>query len=296
MEEGKGVLKSLGPSELVYETSPFQEGGTLLVTSERLIVFTATEAKYVALEEVSPRFFEGLPNSKTTQAIVEKLVSERRKVTKAFAVSGAGISGIMRKQRLKQKNEESLAEETRKDLDKLKEHAAQVVDMLRRYGDRDEGMRNLGIASAPAKEKKALARAVALFVVGLSEDKVLSVPDVYCKFNRARGVDLVSPDDFVEALEESDVLEEFGLEFKVFSSSGKSRAVKVIRRIDHDTSRRLLDEQAPLTAVQAAALLRVPASLAKQHLLDAEEQLLLCRDDHGGDDTSFYPNYFLKNR
>jgi ESCRT-II complex subunit VPS36 len=56
-------------------------------------------------------------------------------------------------------------------------------------------------ASAGARYHQELARQLADFLVGplAKAGGVMMLPDVYCLFNRARGTELVSPDDMLQA-------------------------------------------------------------------------------------------------
>jgi ESCRT-II complex subunit VPS36 len=58
-------------------------------------------------------------------------------------------------------------------------------------------------ASAGARYHQELSRQLADFLVGplARAGGVLMLPDVYCLFNRARGSELVSPDDLLQACE-----------------------------------------------------------------------------------------------
>ena len=303
-----------------------------MVTSERLLWSSDSEAlslEYNVIETLSTKkkIFKDVVldfkesqlklNAKTAEVILNAIEEFRRrkKTVNYFSSSSAGIAGIMRKQKIRQKTEGKLAEDTQKDLKKLKESAFQVVDMIKRYTAKtkseegDDGLRDLninGVWTAKSKDKELLARGIAAFTVEkyfkriIAENDplklasaMISVPDVFCAYNRSRGVDLLSPDDFVEALE---LLQGESVELRTFPSG-----VKVLRP-RHNNSDAFFDyiqtlaidtyaQQKNLTALVAAHHLKIPATLAKQHLFDAEQRQLLCRDeaDFG---LSFYPNLF----
>ena len=175
------------------------------------------------------------------------------------------------------------------------EHAAHVVDMLERYSSDEATKRysdaktNLGIWTSKTKGRSDLARAIAAFTVDRHVG-IVSVPDLYCEFNRARGVDLVSPDDFVDALDE---LPPF-LELKIFSSGNKILRPKTLQAQCTKIFLDALTSQGSLTPLHAADLLHVSAALAKDLLIDAEASGLLCRDvtPLGGGLLTFFPNRF----
>ncbi|KAJ8609173.1 hypothetical protein CTAYLR_008416 [Chrysophaeum taylorii] len=259
------------------------------------------------------------------EATREFLFSERRRRKKSeeegFEVSGAGIGGILRRERRKRDAAGQLAAEVQNDLTALIKRAASVVELLERYGrdrDADAGLRGLGLMGglwghdddAEGLARRVVAFAVEAYFPWLSEDDapispekaaaaMVSLPDVYSKFNRARGAaKLVSPDDLVTALEVFCVREsprclaDLPLELRTFSSG-----VKVLRPKTRAhaalvaTLQALADTPGGLSDLEAARHLDIPAALARQHLLDAEAQAALCRDDAPAG-LRFFPNHF----
>ncbi|KAI4323678.1 hypothetical protein L6164_023266 [Bauhinia variegata] len=119
--------------------------------------------------------------------------------------------------------------------------------------------------------------------------------DVYCLFNRARGTELISPDDLLQACS---LWEKFDVPVVL----GKfDSGVMVIQKKSHS------DEQvfakikiiatkpetllAGISASDAAMTLGVAPAMAKEHLLSAESKGLLCRDV-SPDGFRFYINLF----
>uniref|UniRef100_A0A7S2CAC2 Vacuolar protein-sorting-associated protein 36 n=1 Tax=Florenciella parvula TaxID=236787 RepID=A0A7S2CAC2_9STRA len=119
----------------------------------------------------------------------------------------------------------------------------------------------------------------------------MTLPDVYCIFNRARGMELISPDDLVEV---ATILRPLGLAMSIreFDSG-----VTVIQADSHDDRimgqhiRALASQLGSVTSVDVSAQLRIPLTLAREHALIAEEGALLCRDECL-DAIRFYPNMF----
>ncbi|GFR45576.1 hypothetical protein Agub_g6970, partial [Astrephomene gubernaculifera] len=152
---------------------------------------------------------------------------------------------------------------------------------------------------------------------------LISLPDVYCLFNRARGTELVSPDDLLQAA-------------KLFARAGVTAlrlrtlrsGVLVIQGPQHSEEQvcakiaQLTTPSQPpaspagpnspssspqpqrpsplplgpgLTAGDLAlALGGVTVTIAAEHLLTAEARGVVCRDD-GPEGLRFYRNFFLQD-
>lgn len=124
---------------------------------------------------------------------------------------------------------------------------------------------------------------------------ILSLTDVFCLFNRARGSNLISPEDLKQAC---DLLSELnlGISQRIFPSG------IVVLQVDDqfnqavnssgDPKEHPLVALCPTTALEASHILKLSPLLALEQLEDAERQGLLCRDTTL-ETTRFYPNYFV---
>ena len=120
----------------------------------------------------------------------------------------------------------------------------------------------------------------------------LTLSDVYCCFNRARGMNLVSPDDILQACRQMENLPELQLKLVQYKSgllvlqnqtSGTdgllNKAVQYIEQADC------------LSPLQLSARLYISVHLARQVLEEAEASGRLCRDQ-SIEGLKFYPNKF----
>ncbi|EWM22448.1 vacuolar protein-sorting-associated protein 36 [Nannochloropsis gaditana] len=172
---------------------------------------------------------------------------------------------------------------------------------------------NMGISnpvtriSAGSLYHQELARQLARFLTGgstsagalgrrslLSErGGMMTLHDVFCLFNRARGTALISPEDLLDACEALEPLQ-LGMRLRRFPSG-----VSVVEAMDFSEERvgarlRALAEaeaDGSLTALDVATHLRVSIALAQEFLGTAEAQGLLCRDQ-SVQGTLFWPNRF----
>jgi ESCRT-II complex subunit VPS36 len=161
---------------------------------------------------------------------------------------------------------------------------SQLSDMLQ-----DMGMASALPSSASIDYYETLARQLADFLSPklVKTGGIMTLTDVYCLYNRARGSNLISPDDLIKAVECFNHLQ-LGLRVKEFPSQ-----VKVIMSSlwDEDEIARKLLAKTPLTALQASRELKMSAMLATEALLAAERKGYLCRDVTL-ETTRFFPNRF----
>lgn len=127
----------------------------------------------------------------------------------------------------------------------------------------------------------------------------MTLLDVFCLFNRARGLDLVTPDDLLQAVK---LLELVGAPFEV---QHLEDGALVLRSTAHSTQQvcQRMSELAAgdgsgglgsaLTVHGVAISLRLPIAVAQKQLLTAEAFGALCRDEGGVSGLRFYRNFFL---
>ncbi|XP_017106092.2 vacuolar protein-sorting-associated protein 36 [Drosophila bipectinata] len=121
---------------------------------------------------------------------------------------------------------------------------------------------------------------------------MMSLADVYCRVNRARGLELLSPEDLLHACE----LLSGPIRLRSFPSGAR-----VLQLESHDDDVVALDtlekvETAESMAVEELAkLLGISLLLAKERLLVAERLGKLCRDE-SVEGLRFYPNLLLNKQ
>ncbi|MNE77402.1 EAP30/Vps36 family protein [compost metagenome] len=112
---------------------------------------------------------------------------------------------------------------------------------------------------------------------------IMALSDAFCLYNRARGTDLVSPDDMFKACSLFEqlrlplVLNKFESGVIVIQSADSTNdkiAEKIVRLIEKE-----YEEQQCVSAVDVAHALKMSVILAQQQLLNAEEMGVLCRDE-----------------
>ncbi|BFZ14826.1 hypothetical protein BsWGS_17864 [Bradybaena similaris] len=121
---------------------------------------------------------------------------------------------------------------------------------------------------------------------------MMTLTDVYCRINRARGMELLSPEDLLHACEAMETLR-LPIRLRTFDSG-----VSVLQARSHSEDEiatktaHMVQEQGPLTSEQLAQILNLSVILAKERLLLAENKGSVCRDETI-EGLRFYPNLFL---
>ncbi|KAI8473427.1 MAG: EAP30/Vps36 family-domain-containing protein [Monoraphidium minutum] len=160
-------------------------------------------------------------------------------------------------------------------------------------------------ASAGGQYLQQLARQLADFLEGPlgKAGGLMMLPDVYCLFNRARGTELVSPDDLLAAAEQ---LEPLGLPLRLRRFSSGVIVVQGAQHSDAALCARIAallpppggsgssgsgGLGGPLSASAVGVALGLPVALAREALVVAEAAGALCRDD-GPEGLRFFRNFF----
>ncbi|XP_021773399.1 vacuolar protein sorting-associated protein 36-like isoform X2 [Chenopodium quinoa] len=244
----------------------------------------------------------------------------------AIRVPVVGVAGILRKEQEMWESTDKTLQDAFQDLNALMSKAREMVKLAERMRQKllagstsqssnasDEEMSSkedvqelllsVGIISPVTKESagalyhQQLSRQLADFArVPLERaGGMINLIDVYCLFNRARGTELISPDDLLQACtlwEKLDVpimLRKFDSGVMVIQSKSQSDE-EVFGRI-----RTLVLKTEALrvgiSASDAAMTLEIAPAMAKEHLLAAESKGLLCRDT-SPDGFRFFVNLF----
>jgi ESCRT-II complex subunit VPS36 len=247
---------------------------------------------------------------------------ERKKTSQAAAVSKrkVGVDAIMAKSALRHKEAARIAEEALSgDAEQLLQEAAELVTVIQKYvatlqksngDDQDDDAKQLasmlsdmGITSALTKHDMRgankdeyhtlIARQLADFLVPKLEKTggTLTLTDVFCLFNRARGTNLISPEDLVQALK---LTRELNLQVQWREFPSGITVVQLDSWDDEQMATKLVDLcniHKCVTSLDTSRALHTSPLLAQEHLLSAERAGYLCRDTTL-ETTRFYPNRF----
>ncbi|CAL7936419.1 unnamed protein product [Xylocopa violacea] len=230
-----------------------------------------------------------------------------------------GIIGIERSLKEQQKATDESISMAFQDLKKLMEMAKDMVSISKtisakireRQGDitEDETIRfksylmSLGIDDPVTRDAyknsneyfKQLAKQLAdILEEPITEvGGMMTLTDVYCRVNRARGLELLSPEDLLNASRQLAPML-LPIVLRVFDSG-----VMVLQARSHDDNAivdliaDLIKERGSITAEELAQTEGISVLLARERLLVTEKKGRACRDDTI-EALRFYPNLFLE--
>ncbi|KAK3100607.1 hypothetical protein FSP39_022507 [Pinctada imbricata] len=230
----------------------------------------------------------------------------------------AGIMGIERTIQQRNKTTDKNITQAFQDLSKLMEKAKDMVSISKsiatkikeKQGDitEDETVKfkayllSMGIPDPVTRETHGtgdkyyteLARQLSNVLEGPLKEcgGIMTLTDVYCRVNRARGMELLSPEDLLNACEMFEILR-LPVRLKTFDSG-----VKVLQLQTHDeeqvihTTTDMVEKSGSVTAEELSREAGVSVILAKERLLLTEKVGGVCRDE-SVEGLRFYPNLFL---
>ncbi|KAK6486654.1 vacuolar protein-sorting-associated protein 36 [Huso huso] len=258
-------------------------------------------------EEMTQRRWEHVPVSQPINTSTTSQAGRTRAV---------GIVGIERKLEEKRKemdkniselfNTEPFISQAKEMVELSRSIASKIKD---KQGDitEDETIRfksyllSMGIANPVTRETHGsgthyhmqLAKQLGEILLAPLEEQggMMALTEVYCLVNRARGMELLSPEDLVNACKMFEALK-LPLRLRIFDSG-----VMVIQLQSHSEEEMIasaldnVSEKGSLTSEEFAKLLGLSVLLSKERLLLAEKMGHLCRDD-SVEGLRFYPNLF----
>ncbi|KAG2396810.1 Vacuolar protein [Vigna angularis] len=239
-----------------------------------------------------------------------------------------GVSGILRKEQEMWESTDRSLQEAFQDLNALMSKAKEMVMLAEKMrlkllsgsnsqanatNDEEMGSKeemqdwllSVGIISPVTKESagalyhQQLSRQLADFVKTPLEKAggIINLIDIYCLFNRARGTELISPDDLLQACS---LWEKFDVQVVLRKFDSGVMVIQTKSHSDEEVFNKVKmlvmkpdALRSGISASDAARTLGVAPAMAKEHLLSAESKGLLCRDI-SPDGFRFYINLFLE--
>uniref|UniRef100_A0A1A8GEX3 Vacuolar protein-sorting-associated protein 36 n=1 Tax=Nothobranchius korthausae TaxID=1143690 RepID=A0A1A8GEX3_9TELE len=312
-EQAAGIGKSAKIVVHLHPSSPSKEPGPFQNSKYSYIKLSFKEHGQIEFyrrltEEMTQKRWETTPVSQPLSSGTG---------TQAGKTRAVGIVGIERKIEEKRKETDKNISEAFEDLSKLMVKAKEMVELSRsiaskikdKQGDitEDETIRfksyllSMGIANPVTRETHGsgtryhmqLAKQLGDMLQAPLEERggMMVLTEVYCLVNRARGMELLSPEDLLNACKMLESMR-LPLRLRVFDSG-----VMVVQLQSHSEEEMIasaLDsvlEKGSLTAEEFAKLLGLSVLLSKERLLLAEKVGHLCRDD-SVEGLRFYPNRF----
>ncbi len=231
----------------------------------------------------------------------------------------SGIGGIEKHMAAKARNTDVQISQAFQDLDALMEMAKPMVKLAsnlskkirEKQGDVSDDetvqfksyLMSLGI-SDPVTRESSGSKQTYFIQLAKEIDRVLKKPikesggmmtltDAYVRVNRARGLELISPEDLLDACQN---LESSGsaLRLHTFEATGVKvlQSSSVMAKDVMEKTEASVVEAESLTPEELSKIAGIAVVLARERLLAAESIGKLCRDDTV-EGLRFYPNLFL---
>ncbi|XP_018411964.1 PREDICTED: vacuolar protein-sorting-associated protein 36 isoform X2 [Nanorana parkeri] len=313
-EQAGGIGKSAKIVVHLHPPSPNKEPGPYQTSRYSYIKLSFREHGQI---EFNRRLSEELTHRRWERTSPSPSI-QMNKGPQAGRIKAVGIVGIERKLEEKRKETDKNISEAFVDLSKLMEKAKEMVELSKsiankikdKQGDitEDETIRfksyllSMGIVNPVTRETHGsgthyhmqLAKQLATMLLNPLEERggIMSLTEVYCLVNRARGMELLSPEDLVNACRMFESLK-LPVRLRIFDSG-----VMVIEHQSHNEEEMVaaaletVSEKGSLTSEEFAKIVGMSVLLAKERLLLAENMGHLCRDD-SVEGLRFYPNLFL---
>lgn len=231
-----------------------------------------------------------------------------------------GVAGLLRKVDVNQKDSDVNLSIAFSDLDSLMNKASEMVKLAESVSNKlaskietvddqlERDFRSLvmemGVSSAVTKEMTGslfhieLARQLGDFCHRLLERRqtpMVSLADVYCVYNRARGTNLVSPDEIYQA---ASLLSEMSMPVKMQRLPSGLVVIQSRSQSDEAILKSICqlvpDETISIDALDVSRAENLPLSIALMYLEKAEHTGFLCRDESPSG-THYYINKFLES-
>eukprot|EP00274_Cyanoptyche_gloeocystis_P001623 CAMPEP_0196663288 /NCGR_PEP_ID=MMETSP1086-20130531/52215_1 /TAXON_ID=77921 /ORGANISM="Cyanoptyche gloeocystis , Strain SAG4.97" /LENGTH=390 /DNA_ID=CAMNT_0041999037 /DNA_START=30 /DNA_END=1202 /DNA_ORIENTATION=+ len=258
-------------------------------------------------------FLKQLRNVLQSKSWESRMSKSLLTTTGAFSTTSAGVGGIIRKAEQTERETEQAVSQSFTDLKALMQKAKDMVVLADRFRQTAEStatsseksefgglLLDIGVASVVTRQSagaasyhQELARQLADVLHPHVEKAggMLTLRDAYCIINRARGTDLLSPDDLLKACS---LFESPSLSLRLRRFDSGVLVVHSLNRTDEQVAqdmRRLVDSKGPLGALDVAMQCSIALALALEQLLTAERLGLLCRDETV-EGLRFFPNAF----
>ncbi|KAG0082978.1 hypothetical protein BGZ92_011188, partial [Podila epicladia] len=315
---GKGIVSSI--SNLVYTRNPPTRDSSKTPTEDTNFVKLSFRAGgngsfHSALKTaMATRAWESKPKPEVAKKPVPNSVDSPTTPTLKLG----GISAVMRKVETNRIETDQVLSQAFQDLQGLMDKAAEMVALAETISNRlakSNTMDNeqtatfktyllsMGIAAPVTKDTagavfhKELARELVEFILPIVEREggTMSLMDVYCVFNRARGVELISPKDLHTACT---LFLDLNLPLRLRKFDSGLLVIQTMARYSDDevsetiSARiRRLPPGAGLSAVELASAIQISVALAQEQLLMTEARGLICRDE-SVEGLKFFDNLF----
>ncbi|CAH0759306.1 unnamed protein product [Diatraea saccharalis] len=327
-EESGGVFGLGGPKRIILNLSPALPGkrpGPAVVSAYHFVKFSFKDgidpAFYKALKDtIAAKAWErSLATPVQSSSLASTTTSTKPSVASVNSKIRSGIVGIERSIEEQQKATDQSISVAFQDLTKLMEKAKDMVAISKaistkireKQGDISEDdtvrfksyLMSLGIDDPVTRDAfrsdsdyyMGLAQQICDMMVAVLMDcgGIMSLADVWCRVNRARGLELISPEDLLNACK---LLQTIDAPMSLRKFPSGACVLQLNNQRDDEVAKNisgLFEDNEFLTPVKLSQIANVSVLLAREHLLITERLGMACRDE-SMEGLTFYPNLFLR--
>ncbi|KAG6448716.1 hypothetical protein O3G_MSEX005683 [Manduca sexta] len=324
-EESGGVFGLGGPKRIILHLGPALPGkrpGPAVVSPFHFVKFSFKDG-------IDPAFYKALTEAvaakaweRTSTAVSPVSAgspsSSHKPIVPVNSKMRSGIVGIERSIEEQHRATDESITVAFKDLTKLMEKAKEMVAISKnistkireKQGDISEDdtirfksyLMSLGIDDPVTRDAfrsdseyyMGLAQQISDMMVAVLMDcgGIMSLADVWCRVNRARGLELISPEDLLNACK---LLQTIGAPMSLRKFPSGACVLQLNSNRDEEvakTTSNLLEENGFLTPEKLSQIASVSVLLARERLFTTERLGFACRDE-SIEGLAFYPNRFL---
>ncbi|XP_004927818.1 vacuolar protein-sorting-associated protein 36 [Bombyx mori] len=325
-EESGGVFGLGGPKRIIMHLGPALPGkrpGPAVVSPFHYVKLSFKDgvdtAFYKALSDaVAAKAWERQTPIDTPRTATSPTTASRPTVTAVNSKIRSGIVGIERSIEEQHRATDQSISVAFQDLTKLMEKAKEMVSLSKnistkireKQGDISEDdtvrfksyLMSLGIDDPVTRDAfrsdseyyLGLAQQVSDMMVAvlLECGGIMSLADVWCRVNRARGLELVSPEDLLNACK---LLRTVDAPMSLRKFPSGACVLQLNSNRDEEIAKStsdMIQENGYLTPEKLSQIANVSVLLARERLFTTERLGLACRDE-SIEGLAFYPNRFL---
>lgn len=288
---GAVTRKPVAPaSEYSHVSLIFSQGG--LVELSRLLIETLSGRKWERTAVGRASVAQTAPRAGI--AGIEKVIQQKQKETdKSIAAAFEDMRNLMGKAKEMVTLAKAISAKIREKQGNITDdETTQFKSYLLSLGISDPVTRDT--YGSGNKYYLELARELATVLLKPLQEcgGVMALTDVYCRVNRARGLELLSPQDLLEACR---TFETASLPLRLKTYESGVMVVILVSQSEEQMAKeaaKLVEQNKSMSADELSSKLGISVVLAKERLLLSERYGCLCRDD-SVEGLRFYPNLFV---
>ena len=298
----------------------FEKKSSLFSTPRILLGLSDSSQLKLIVNENRDAFFDILE----TQLKKKSWLNVKKVVTPVIETGKAGLAALKKAYHQAEEQQTETLKQAFQDIDSLMEYAKDLVQLAEKFSEKTQKLSSsaassstdpnnnnsdndvkdflivMGISSPVTKRAtgtlyhQQLSRQLADFLPKhLEKTGMMTLVDAYCIYNRARGTDLISPEDMYRACALFEQLHIDNVKLKKFDSG--VLVIQLKKHNDEEMAKEILNilqnAEDSITPLELSKAVGLSVVLAKEQLQTVESLGMLCRDE-SIEGIRFYKNLF----